>query len=88
MLYFQDDKCLTVNAVEMNIRKLRYRLKRQGMLELDVWLSKLEPALEKHDEELGIALAQLVDCEPEEFLTMMQGHQPVPEALRPWLERK
>ena len=71
----------------MNIRKLRYRLKRQGMLELDIWLSRLEPALEKHDEELAIALTQLLDYKPEELLAMMQGGRSVPELLRPWLGR-
>jgi len=74
-----------MREIDVNIRKLHYRLKRQGMLELDTWLSRLEPALEKHDEELGIALTQLVDCEPEELLAMMQGSQPVPEVLRAWL---
>ncbi len=72
----------------MNTRKLRYRLKRQGMLELDTWLSRLEPALENPDEALGNALEQLLNCEPDELLAMMQGRCSVPEALRPWLVRK
>jgi len=74
-----------MDEVEINIRKLRYRLKRQGMLELDTWLSRLEPALEGGDAELNIALAQFVDYEPEKLLAMMQDNQPVPELLRPWL---
>jgi len=79
---------LTMNDVEINIRKLRYRLKRQGMLELDTWLSRLEPALENHDKELSNALDQLLNCEPDELLAMMRGRCSVPEALRPWLARK
>jgi len=74
--------------IEINIRKLRYRLKRQGLLELDVWLSQLEPVLDNGDAEPGRALAQLMDCESEELLAMMQGDQSIPEELRPWLERK
>ncbi len=76
-----------MDKIELNIRKLRYRLKRQGMLELDTWLSRLEPTLEKHDEELSFAMVKLMNCEPTELLAMMQGNQPVPELLRPWLGR-
>jgi len=72
---------------EREIRKLRYRLKRQGMLELDTWLSRLEPVLENRDEELNTALMQFMRCEPTELLAMMQGSQPLPEVLRPWLKR-
>lgn len=78
---------LSMDVVEVNVRKLRYRLKRQGMLELDTWLSRLEPALESHDVEVNAALAQLMQCEPVELLAMMQGNQPVPELLRPWLDK-
>ena len=76
-----------MDEVEVNIRKLRYRLKRQGMLELDTWLSRLEPALGNHDEEFSHVLNRLLNCEPDELLAMMQGRCSVPEALRPWLAR-
>jgi len=76
-----------MGEIDVNIRRLRYRLKRQGMLELDAWLSRLAPALEKHDETLNAAMIKLMNCEPVELLAMMQGSQPVPEVLRPWLER-
>jgi len=69
----------------LNTRKLRYRLKRQGMLELDTWLSRLEPALEIHDQELSTELMQFMRYEPVELLAMMQGNRPVPELLRSWL---
>jgi len=74
-----------MDEMDVNIRKLRYRFKRQGMLELDTWLSRLEPALESGDVELNIVLMQFMQCEPVELLAMMQGNQPVPELLRPWL---
>ncbi len=72
----------------MNIRKLRYRLKRQGMLELDTWLSHLEPVLAHDNKALNSALAQLMDCEPDQLLAMMQGRSSIPEALRPWLAKQ
>ncbi len=77
-----------MDDTEVNIRKLRYRLKRQGMLELDTWLSCLEPVLGNHDEEFSSALDGLLNCEQDELLAMMQGRCSVPEALRPWLARK
>lgn len=78
----------SMDDVEANIRKLRYRLKRQGMLELDTWLSHLEPVLESHDGELGRALGQLLNHEPDELMAMMRGRRSVPETLRPWLARE
>jgi len=77
-----------MNRVDINIRKLRYRLKRQGMLELDTWLSHLEPALESYDEELNNALEQLMDSGQDDLLAMMQGRCSIPEVLRPWLGKK
>ena len=79
---------LSMDDVEVNIRKLRYRLRRQGMLELDTWLSHLEPVLENYNEELNSALEQLMNCEPDQLLAMMQGRSSIPEALRPWLVRE
>ncbi len=71
---------------ECEMRKLRYRIRRQGMLELDAWLSRLEPALENAKLDLCSALVRLLECEPPELLAMMRGDRPVPEPLRPWLQ--
>ena len=52
----------SMDDVEANIRKLRYRLKRQGVLELDTWLSHLEPVVENHDEILFRSIASTLAC--------------------------
>jgi len=85
---FQDGKCLIVDDVEVNIRKLRYRLKRQGMLELDVWLSRLEPALEDGNADVRGAIMRMMECEIPELVAMMHGERSVSSELRSWLEHK
>jgi len=69
-----------------DIRKIRYRLKRQGMLELDVWLSRLEPALKSGETGIEREIMQLIECEIPELTAMMHGERPVPRVLRSWLE--
>ena len=70
----------------VDVRRLRYRLQRQGMLELDVWLSRLEPAISSEDREVLAAMNQLLRCEPPELQAMMCGDKLLPEILRKWLE--
>jgi len=77
---------LIVDDVEVNIRKLRYRLKRQGMLELDVWLSRLEPALKAGGPTVAHAIMRMMECEIPELVAMMHGERSVPSELRSWLE--
>jgi len=72
---------------ENEIRKLRYRLNRQGMLELDAWLAPLETALEQGDGETVALVEVIVATDTPELLAMMHGEIPLPELLRPWLER-
>jgi len=69
---------------ELVMRRLRYRLNRQGMLELDAWL---EPLLKADFEATGMMAAMdvLMGCEPPELQAMMHGEQEVPECLRAWL---
>ncbi len=88
MVYDDVVKSSSMDEVEVNIRKLRYRLKRQGMLELDTWLSCLEPVLKNNNEAFSHALNRLMDSESDDLLAMMRGHCSIPEALRPWLEKK
>lgn len=72
---------------EKNIRRLRYRLNRQGMLELDAWLAPLERALTEGGNEAVMAVEAIVAADTPELIAMMHGEIPVPENLRPWLKR-
>jgi len=69
---------------ELAIRRLRYRLNRQGMLELDAWLAGLMQA-DFNRVEVISAIELLLDCEPPDLQAMMHGELPLPEVLRPWL---
>ncbi|MES0370890.1 MAG: succinate dehydrogenase assembly factor 2 [Mariprofundaceae bacterium] len=74
----------------MDIRRLRYRMRRQGMLELDEWLTPLEKALEfslqEGDGEIISQIEAMVAADTPELLAMMHGETPLPEGVRPWLE--
>jgi len=74
--------------LETDVRRLRHRLKRLGMLELDVWLSGLDVALcEQRDKDVIFAINQLLMRESPELLAMMEGRLATPAILRPWLKR-
>lgn len=68
----------------LEIRKLKYRLQRQGMLELDVWLGSLMQA-DFSDQEVFRTVSQIIDSEVPELLRMQTGEVSVPEVLKPWL---
>jgi len=72
---------------EIAVRRLRYRLNRQGMLELDAWLT---PLLNADFEADGVmdAMDLLLGCEPPELQAMMHGEKDVPECLKRWLSDK
>jgi len=72
----------------LDLRRLRYRLKRLGMLELEAWLARLEPALADGEQPVIQAALLLMDMETPQLLAMMHGESPLPEALRSWLEVK
>jgi len=69
------------------IRRLQYRLQRQGMLELDTWLFPLISAVNSKyaDAKVLAAIEHLIECEAPELLAMHDGHRPIPEELKPWL---
>jgi len=77
----------SLHQERLEIRKVRYRLKRQGMLELDTWLARLEPALLVGEPAVVRAIIQMLECDVPELLAVMRGECSVPITLRPWLEQ-
>lgn len=73
---------------ETDMRRLRFRLKRQGMAELDTWLAPLEIPLKKGDRCVAAALAGMLDQQPPELVAMMRGELLIPGVLQPWLNVK
>lgn len=73
------------NQQDILIRRLQYRLQRQGMLELDVWLSPLISALEANDPDVTAAIESLIHYEVPELLAMQTGSRSIPKELKPWL---
>jgi succinate dehydrogenase flavin-adding protein (antitoxin of CptAB toxin-antitoxin module) len=68
------------------LRQLCYRLRRQGMLELDAWLEPLAAHLAQgSDPALAAAASELLAMEPPQLLALMHGERPLPTALVPWL---
>ncbi len=70
--------------VDVDVRRLRYRLARQGMLELDRWLQPLLSA-DFHQDNVATAVEYLLQREPPELQAMMQGEMDIPEVLAEWL---
>jgi len=75
-----------MSDMALDVRCLRYRLKRQGMLELDAWLSRLDTPVLLENKDVLMAVSQLLTCEPPELQAMMHGDQSLPEILEPWLK--
>jgi len=69
---------------ELAIRRMRYRLNRQGMLELDAWLSSLQEA-DLKEPGVSAAVDALLQYEAPELQAMMHGEKEIPACLRPWL---
>jgi len=69
---------------ELDIRRMRYRLNRQGMLELDAWLTPLLEA-DFSQSEVVEAVEILLQYEPPELQAMMIGETAMPEILEKWL---
>jgi len=71
--------------LEMDVRRLRHRLKCVGMAELDVWLSSLNDALDSKDLDVIAAIDALLQRESPELLYLMEHQDDVPELLKRWL---
>ena len=72
---------------ESDIRRFRYRLNRQGMLELDEWMAPLEKALLSGDDDIIAQVEAMIATDTPELLAMMHGEIELPDGLRLWLER-
>jgi len=73
--------------MDSDVRRLRYRLNRQGMLELDAWLAPLEKALTEGDSETVAQVEAMIAADTPDLLAMMHGEILLPERLRAYLER-
>jgi len=73
-----------MDEAELLLRRMRYRLNRQGMLELDAWLTKLFDA-DFGEPDIAAAVSDLLHHEAPELQAMMHGEIPIPNVLRPWL---
>jgi len=71
---------------EQLIRRLQYRLQRQGMLELDAWLTPLLIAVATKDSAVLAATKKLLTYEVPDLLAMQTGSLAIPKALEPWLK--
>ncbi|OIQ01804.1 MAG: hypothetical protein AUK36_08750 [Zetaproteobacteria bacterium CG2_30_59_37] len=72
----------------LQLRRLRYRLQRLGMLELEEWLGRLEPAISRGDPPVIEAAQQLMQMQTPQLLAMMHDELQLPDVLRPWLQVK
>jgi len=75
---------MTMSESDVAIRRLCYRLNRQGMLELDAWLGRLHQA-DLQAPGVMEAVDMLLQAEAPELQAMMHGEQDVPECLKVWL---
>ncbi len=73
-----------MDDAQLQMRRMRYRLNRQGMLELDAWLAPMLDA-DFSDPEIVQAALALLSCEAPELQRMMHGEIEMPEILKPWL---
>ncbi|MDQ6989508.1 MAG: succinate dehydrogenase assembly factor 2 [Mariprofundaceae bacterium] len=76
-----------MSDADAHMRRLQYRLQRQGMLELDAWLAPLQQAIKNNDAATTMAIEKLLLCEAPELQAMQAGTLPIPEELKPWLEK-
>jgi len=73
-----------MDEAELQMRRMRYRLNRQGMLELDAWLAPMLSA-DFGNPEIADAVQVLLTYEAPELQRMMHGELPVPDILKQWL---
>jgi len=78
------DRLRCMHESDIAIRRLCYRLNRQGMLELDAWLSRLQKA-DLNAPGVMMAIETLLQSEAPELQQMMHGEKDIPACLKAWL---
>jgi len=76
---------MDMDDIELQMRRMRYRLNRQGMLELDAWLAPLLQA-DFRNPDMAAAIQSLLECEAPDLQSMMHGDLPLPHGLESWLK--
>ncbi len=71
-------------VAQAELRCLQYRLRRMGMLELELWLQRLDAVLQAQPELLP-EVRVLLNRDIPELEAMMRGRKTCPVALRAWL---
>jgi succinate dehydrogenase flavin-adding protein (antitoxin of CptAB toxin-antitoxin module) len=74
-----------MDEMELQMRRMRYRLNRQGMLELDAWLAPLLRA-DFTNPDTAASIQSLLTCEAPDLQRMMHGDLPLPNGLEGWLK--
>jgi len=70
-----------MDEIELQMRRMRYRLNRQGMLELDAWLAPLLQA-DFSNPDIAAAIQLLLTHEAPDLQRMMHGELALPDALK------
>ncbi len=71
-------------VAQAELRCLQYRLRRMGMLELELWLQRLDEVLRAQPELLP-DVRVLLSRDVPELEAMMRGRKACPATLRAWL---
>ncbi len=86
ILWMKNKQELSKEEKERLMRQLQYRLRRQGMLELDAWLAPLFLAIHTENAEVLVAIKEILMYEVPDLLAMQTGALAIPEVLKPWLK--
>ncbi len=86
ILWMKNKQEQSAEDKEQLMRQLQYRLRRQGMLELDAWLAPLFLAVNTGHADVLAATKEILMYEVPDLLAMQTGDLAIPEVLKPWLK--